>query len=132
MGIIGVTVSPLNSKKVWAIVENKEKGGIYFSDNAGISWKHINDSRALRQRAWYYSKIYADTQNEDVIYVSSKNLSRITKINKTDGSIIWHLGRRWLGENNIIEPNEQKNRFSGQHGFQLLNNNNSNRNEENV
>ena len=69
LGIIGVTVSPLNSKKVWAIVENKEKGGIYFSDDAGISWKHINDSRALRQRAWYYSKIYADTQNEDVIYV---------------------------------------------------------------
>jgi len=69
LGIIGVTVSPLNSKKVWAIVENKEKGGIYFSDDAGISWKHINDSRVLRQRAWYYSKIYADTQNEDVIYV---------------------------------------------------------------
>ena len=69
LGIIGVTVSPLNSKKVWAIVENKEKGGIYFSEDAGISWKHINDSRALRQRAWYYSKIYADTENESIIYV---------------------------------------------------------------
>ena len=69
LGIIGVTVSPLNSKKVWAIVENKENGGIYFSNDAGLSWKHINDSRDLRQRAWYYSKIYADTQNEDIIYV---------------------------------------------------------------
>ena len=69
LGIIGVTVSPLNSKKVWAIVENKEEGGIYFSNDAGLSWKHINDSRALRQRAWYYSKIYADTENEDIIYV---------------------------------------------------------------
>jgi photosystem II stability/assembly factor-like uncharacterized protein len=69
LGIIGITVSPLNSKKVWAIVENKKKGGIYFSNDGGNSWAHINNSRALRQRAWYYSKIYADTQDEDVIYV---------------------------------------------------------------
>jgi photosystem II stability/assembly factor-like uncharacterized protein len=69
LGVIGVTVSPLNSQRVWAIVENKEKGGIYRSDDGGSSWSHINDSRALRQRAWYYSKIYADTQDEDIVYV---------------------------------------------------------------
>ena len=69
LGIIGVTVSPVNPQKVWAIVENKEKGGVYHSQDGGASWKHINDSRALRQRAWYYSKIYADTQDEDIVYV---------------------------------------------------------------
>ena len=69
LGIIGVTVSPVNSQKVWAIVENKDEGGIYLSDDGGSTWKYINDSRALRQRAWYYSKIYADTQDEDIVYV---------------------------------------------------------------
>ena len=69
LGIIGVAVSPVNPQKVWAIVENKEKGGVYHSQDGGASWKHINDSRALRQRAWYYSKIYADTQDEDIVYV---------------------------------------------------------------
>ena len=69
LGIIGVTVSPVNSQKVWAIVENKDEGGIYQSDDGGSTWKYINDSRALRQRAWYYSKIYADTQDEDIVYV---------------------------------------------------------------
>ena len=69
LGVIGVTVSPLNSQRVWAIVENKEKGGIYRSDDGGSSWSYMNDSRALRQRAWYYSKIYADTQDEDIVYV---------------------------------------------------------------
>ena len=69
LGIIGVTVSPVNSQKVWAIVENKGEGGIYQSDDGGSTWNYINDSRALRQRAWYYSKIYADTQDEDIIYV---------------------------------------------------------------
>lgn len=69
LGIIGVTVSPVNPERVWAIVENKEKGGVYRSEDGGTTWSHINDSRALRQRAWYYSKIYADTQDEDIVYV---------------------------------------------------------------
>lgn len=67
-GISGVTVSPKNSNKVWAIIEN-DKGGVYRSNDAGESWKLINDDRSLRQRAWYYTRIYADTQDEDVVYV---------------------------------------------------------------
>tara|TARA_Y100000996_G_scaffold97834_2_gene70264 strand:- start:2852 stop:5983 length:3132 start_codon:yes stop_codon:yes gene_type:complete len=69
LGIIGVTVSPVNSDRVYAIVENKEKGGVYRSDNGGDTWKYVNSSRALRQRAWYYSKIYADSKNQDIVYV---------------------------------------------------------------
>ena len=37
LGIIGVTVSPVNNQRVWAIVENKEKGGLYRSDDGGDS-----------------------------------------------------------------------------------------------
>ncbi|AKD53637.1 VPS10 domain-containing protein [Spirosoma radiotolerans] len=68
-GIIGVTVSPKNSNRVWAIIENKESGGIYRSDDAGKTWARINQDRALLQRAWYYCRIYADPQNEDMVYV---------------------------------------------------------------
>lgn len=67
-GIIGVTVSPQNSNRVWAIIENKE-GGVYRSDDGGKTWARINQDRALLQRAWYYCRIYADSQNEDVVYV---------------------------------------------------------------
>lgn len=67
LGIIGVTVSPVNSNKVWAQVEAKE-GGLFVSSDAGDTWTLINDTRDLRQRAWYYSRIYADSQDEDVIY----------------------------------------------------------------
>ena len=69
LGIIGVTVSPKNSERVWAIVENKEKGGLYRSDDGGKKWDQVNDERKLRQRAWYYTRLYADTEDENVVYV---------------------------------------------------------------
>jgi len=67
-GIAGVTVSPVNSNRVYAIIEN-DNGGVYRSDDAGKSWRRTNEDRNLRQRAWYYSKIIADTKDEDMVYV---------------------------------------------------------------
>jgi photosystem II stability/assembly factor-like uncharacterized protein len=67
-GISGIAVSPINSDIVWALIENKD-GGIYKSLDAGKTWKLINSERKLRQRAWYYTRIYADTQDENTVYV---------------------------------------------------------------
>lgn len=67
-GIIGVTVSPVNSQRVWALIENKD-GGLFRSEDGGETWSRINESRNLRQRAWYYTRIYADPHDEDVVYV---------------------------------------------------------------
>ncbi len=68
-GIIGVTVSPVNSNRIWTIIENTEAPGVYRSDDAGKTWARVNQDRALLQRAWYYCRIYADTQNEDKVWV---------------------------------------------------------------
>jgi len=68
IGIIGVAVSPVKPERVWAIIEAKE-GGVFRSEDGGKTWQRINKSRALRQRAWYYTRIYADPQDEDVVYV---------------------------------------------------------------
>lgn len=63
-----MAISPLNSDRIWAIIEN-ENGGVFRSDDGGENWNKVNDSRDLRQRAWYYSRIYADTKDEDIVYV---------------------------------------------------------------
>jgi len=68
LGKIGVAVSPANSDRVWAMVEN-ENGGVFRSDDGGATWKRINSDRSLRQRAWYYTHIYADPQDEETVYV---------------------------------------------------------------
>ena len=68
IGKVGLTVSPANPDRVWALVE-AEEGGVFRSDNAGRTWTRVNEERRLRQRAWYYTRIYADTKSADTVYV---------------------------------------------------------------
>ncbi len=68
IGKIGVAVSPVDPQRVYAIVEHEE-GGVFRSDNGGDSWVPTNDERKLRQRAFYYTRIYADTRDKDRVYV---------------------------------------------------------------
>ena len=83
LGIIGVAVSPKNSNRVWAIVENKDKGGLYRSEDGGKKWTLINSERKLRQRAWYYTRVYADTNDEDMVYVLNVRYHKSTDGGKT-------------------------------------------------
>src|SRR6266478_2864959 len=75
IGIVGVTVSPANPDRLWAIVE-AEDGGVFRSDNGGKTWTKTNEQRNLRQRAWYYSRIYADPKNAETVYVLNTGFYR--------------------------------------------------------
>ena len=75
LGIIGVAVSPVDSNRLWAMVEASD-GGLFRSDDAGETWTKINDERKLRQRAWYYTRVYADPQNRDRVYVLNVQFHR--------------------------------------------------------
>lgn len=67
-GKVGITVSPADPNRLWAVVEAKE-GGLYRTDDAGENWQRVsNDPRTL-QRPWYYHRIYADPQNADTVYM---------------------------------------------------------------
>src|SRR4030095_16533827 len=75
IGKVGITVSPANPERIWAIVE-AEDGGVFRSDNGGTSWTRVNEERRLRQRAWYYTRIYADPKNADTVYVLNTGFYR--------------------------------------------------------
>jgi photosystem II stability/assembly factor-like uncharacterized protein len=62
---------------VYAAVEAKE-GGIFRSDDGGDNWTRINSDHRFRQRAWYYSHIFADPVAPDTVYVLNTGAFRST------------------------------------------------------
>jgi photosystem II stability/assembly factor-like uncharacterized protein len=67
-GKIMLAASAAQPGRVWAMIE-AEKGGVFRSDDWGESWELLSDDRNLRQRAWYYSHIYADPQDANTVWV---------------------------------------------------------------
>ena len=85
-GRIGVAVSGAKPDRVWAVIE-AEDGGVFRSDDAGKTWTRLNEERKLRQRAWYYTHVYADPKNADTVYVLNTAFFRSQDGGKTFTSI---------------------------------------------
>jgi photosystem II stability/assembly factor-like uncharacterized protein len=106
LGRIGVTVSPANPERVWALIEAQD-GGIFRSDDGGKTWSKQNGDNSIKQRAWYYSQVFADPKDENTVYAVNTALFRSTDGGKTFTSI-----RNQHGDNHDmwIAP-EDSNRF---------------------
>jgi len=68
LGRIGIAVSGADSNRVYALIEAKE-GGLFRSSDAGASWIRVNDDERYRQRAWYFTHVFADPEQVDTVYV---------------------------------------------------------------
>jgi photosystem II stability/assembly factor-like uncharacterized protein len=82
LGKIGVSVSGADPSRVYALIE-AEKGGLYRSDDGGDKWERTNDDERYRQRAWYFSHVFADPRNADTVYVLNTGMFRSTDAGKT-------------------------------------------------
>ncbi|MBV8053357.1 MAG: hypothetical protein JOZ80_19365 [Acidobacteriaceae bacterium] len=112
LGRIGVTVSGANPNRIWAIIE-AEKGGIYRSDDGGETWHITTDDHRFRQRAWYYSHIFADPKSSDTVYILNTAAYRSNDGGKT--FINLHAPH---GDNHAlwIDPNNPKRLMNGNDG----------------
>ena len=86
IGIIGVTVSATNPERIYAIIEAKT-GGLYRSEDGGETWALQSTDANIRQRSWYFSKIFCDPKNENTIYALNVGLYRSRDGGKTFQSI---------------------------------------------
>jgi len=75
LGRIGVAVSGADSNVVYALIEAK-KGGLYRSDDGGTNWTLINDDHRFRQRAWYFTHLWADPKDSNKVYIANTGLFR--------------------------------------------------------
>jgi len=88
-GKMAIAVSQANPQKVYALIEsdsNKEKGGLFVSNNAGGSWERVSDDHRLIQRAWYYIEVFPDPNDEHTVYVMSAPALR-----SIDGGKNWEV-----------------------------------------
>jgi len=111
LGKTGIAVSPVNPERVWAIVEAAD-GGVFRSENGGRTWTKVNEQRMLRQRAWYYSRIYADPVKANTMYVLNTGFYRSDDAGKTFTAIAVPHGDNhdlWIAPNDsnrMIESND--------------------------
>ena len=113
VGRIGVANTKADSNRIYALVEN-ENGGLFVSDDAGASWKLINASRSVRQRAFYYTHVFGDPGNKDVVYMQNTSLFRSTDGGKT----IAQVGQNTHGDHHDlwVDPDDANHVIDGNDG----------------
>ncbi len=98
-GVIGnvcVTVSAADPDRVYALIE-AEDGGVFRSSDAGKTWTKVNEERKLRQRAWYYNRIFADPKDPNKVYATNVEFFR-----SDDGGKTWNDIRTPHGDNHDL------------------------------
>ncbi len=75
LGRIAVSISPVVEGRVYALIEAKEEGGLYRSDDFGDTWEKKNSTTAVKERPFYFSNIYADPIDSNVVYKPSFNIN---------------------------------------------------------
>jgi photosystem II stability/assembly factor-like uncharacterized protein len=86
VGKISIAISGADSSRVYALVEN-ENGGLFRSDDAGTTWTLVNAGRNIRQRAFYYTHVFADPNSKDTVYMLNTSAFRSTDGGKTLATI---------------------------------------------
>jgi photosystem II stability/assembly factor-like uncharacterized protein len=112
LGRIGISVAGGGSGRVYALVEAQE-GGLFRSDDVGRSWTRVNEDHRFRQRAWYFSHVFADPTSADVVYVLNTGAYR-----SADGGKTFDLMPAPHGDHHAlwIDPHDPQHMINGNDG----------------
>jgi photosystem II stability/assembly factor-like uncharacterized protein len=112
MGNTGVSVSPVDPDRVYAMIEAVH-GGVFRSDDAGLTWRRCNRDAGIRDRGWYYTRIYADPQRKDTVYVLASSM-----VKSSDGGTTFGEVRTPHGDNHDlwVDPRNDRIMVEGNDG----------------
>lgn len=113
LGKMGVAASPAQSGRVWAIIEHRDEGGLYRSDNYGDTWTKVSDNQNLISRAWYYMHVTADPVDAETVYVNNLDFWK-----STDGGRTFVEIQTGHGDNHDlwIDPKDNQRMIQGNDG----------------
>src|SRR5579863_7339925 len=96
VGKIDVAVAPTDSNRVYALIETKDQGSVWRSDDGGENWRVINWQRTLIGRAGYYIRLAVSPANEDEVFIANSGFFR-----SVDGGLTFNQVP-WGGDNHDI------------------------------
>ena len=75
-----------DGRRVYATIDCKDHSGLYRSDDGGDTWTLANADPRLTSRAWYFSSLAIDPNDDDVLYIPNVALYRTEDGGKTTRS----------------------------------------------
>ena len=96
VGKIDVAVAPTNSSRVFALIQTKDQGSVWRSDDAGEHWQAVNYQRALIGRVGYYIRLAVSSGSDNEVYVANSSFHQ-----SLDGGRNFHEVR-WGGDTHDI------------------------------
>ena len=69
LGRMAIAIAPSNPSILYTVIESEQDKdkGLYRSDDAGASWKQLNNDFEIVVRPFYFSRIEVDPRNPDVV-----------------------------------------------------------------
>lgn len=89
VGKIDMAVAPTDSDRVYALIQTKDQGSVWRSDDGGENWRVVNWQRALIGRAGYYIRIAVSSGNEDEIYIANSGFYESIDGGETFKEVPW-------------------------------------------